>query len=51
MSEDGFEQAVFFALRCAEPCFQPVAECHGFIHLGDDSVLFGEGWERDRETA
>ena len=24
---------------------QAVAECHEFIDLGDDTVLFGEGWE------
>ena len=27
---------------------QPVAEGHQFIDFGDDAVLFGEGWERDR---
>ena len=27
---------------------QPVAERHQFIDLGDDAVLFGEGWQRKR---
>ena len=28
---------------------QPVAQRHQFIDLGDDAVLFGEGWERQGE--
>ena len=28
---------------------QPITERHQFIHLGDDAVLFGEGWEGKRE--
>ena len=29
---------------------QPITQRHQFIHLGDDAVLFGEGWERNRST-
>ena len=30
---------------------QPVAQRHQLIDLGDDAVLFGEGWERKSEIA
>jgi hypothetical protein len=30
-----------------ELLLQLVAEGHQFVHLGDDAVLFGEGWEGD----
>ena len=41
--EDGFQQAVGFGLGDRELLFQPVAEGHQFVHLGDDAVLFGQG--------
>ena len=28
---------------------QPIAQRHQFIHLGNDAVLFGEGWEGNLE--
>ena len=39
--EDGFQQAAAFGLGGRELLFQPVAEGHQFVHLGDDAVLFG----------
>ena len=45
--EGGGYQAVsaFFALGLG--CFQVIAKGHQFVDLGYDSVLFGEGGERD----
>ena len=47
--EDGFEQAAACVVAGGEAFFQPVAERHQFIDLGDDAVLFGEGWEGNQE--
>ena len=47
--EDGFEEAAAFGLGGGELRFQPVAQGHQFIHLGDDAVLFGEGWKWNGE--
>ena len=30
---------------------QPITQRHQFIHLGDDAVLFGEGWEGNGKVA
>ena len=43
--EDDFKQAAACVVAGSEALFQPVAERHQFIDLGDDAVLFGEGWE------
>ena len=43
MVEEGFEQAAAFGLGGGELLFQPVAEGHQFVHLGDDAVLLGFG--------
>ena len=29
---------------------QPIAQRHQLVHLGDDAVLFGKGWERERQV-
>ena len=42
------EQLSTAALRRPEVLFQAVAQCHQYVDLGDDSVLFGEGREGDR---
>jgi hypothetical protein len=44
--EQGVEQAAAGAGRRGEVRLQPVTQRHQRIDLGDDAVLFGEGWER-----
>ena len=43
----GFQQAAAVGLGGGELGFQLVAQRHQFVHLGDDAVLFGEGWKGD----
>ncbi len=42
-----FGQPVAGLRACGTGFFQFVAEGHEFIDLGDDAMLFGEGWDRD----
>jgi hypothetical protein len=44
--KDRFEQAAAFGLSGSELRFQPVAQGHQLVHLGDDAVLLSEWWER-----
>src|SRR5690606_15487521 len=46
-SQEGVEQAAAGGGGGGEACLQPVAERHQRIDLGDDAVLFGEGWKGD----
>ena len=43
------KQAAAGFVAAGETCFQPVAQSHEFIDLGDDTALFGEGREGDRD--
>ena len=45
--EDGVDKAAACVVGGSEALFQPVAKGHQLIDLGDDSVLFCEGWQRD----
>ena len=45
LGEQRVEQAAAGGGGGGEACLQPVAERHQRIDLGDDAVLFGEGWE------
>ncbi len=51
MVQRSFEEAAAFGLGSSELRFQLVAEGHQLIHLGDDAMLFGEGWEEHQEVA
>lgn len=42
------QQPPALLIGLAELLLQLVAEGHQFIHLGDDAVLFGEGWNQNR---
>ena len=44
----GGHQALAALLPLLPGGLQLVAEGHQFVHLGDDAVLFGEGWEGNR---
>jgi len=39
------QQPPALLIGLAELLLQLVAEGHQFVHIGDDAVLFGEGWE------
>ena len=41
------EQPTARILTGGQARFQTVAKGHQFIDLGDDAVLFGEGWKGD----
>ncbi len=43
--QHGFEQTAAFILRGCELGVQLVTQRHQFIDLGDDAVLFSEGWD------
>ncbi len=43
--QEGVEEAVAGFVAVGKAGFQAVAQGHQFIDLGDDAVLFGEGWE------
>src|SRR5262245_37364332 len=47
LREKCVEQAAAGIGGGGEACFQPVAQHHQFIYLGDNAVLFGERRERD----
>ena len=47
--KDGFEESAAFGLGGGELRFKPVAQGHEFIDFGDDAILFGERWDRNRE--
>ena len=49
--EDGFEETAAFDLDIGQLGLQPVAERHQLFDLGDDAMLFGEGWDGDQRTA
>jgi hypothetical protein len=40
--KDGFEQTAAVGLARRELQFQPVADCRGFIHFGDDAVFYAK---------
>ena len=46
--EAGRHETVAALLAVLFRCFHLVAQRHQFIDLGDDAVLFGEGWKRER---
>jgi hypothetical protein len=48
VAQDGFEQAVAFSSGDSELRFQPVAQHHQLVHLGDNAVLLGEYLIPDR---
>ena len=48
--EAGRGQPVARCLPLSPGRFQLVAQGHQFIDLGDDAVLFGKGWEHDRDV-
>ena len=43
--QEGVEEAVAGLVANGEARFQAVAQGHQFFDLGDDTVLFGEGWK------
>ena len=47
--ERGFEEPAADGLAGSELRFQPVAQGHQLIDLGDDAVLLGEGRKGDPE--
>ncbi len=47
--EERFEQAAAGGVGGGEAGLQPVAQRHQGIDLRHDAVLFGEGWDGDRE--
>jgi hypothetical protein len=49
--EDGFEDAAGFGLGGGELGFEPVAEGQQLVDLGEDAVLFGEGWRGMRSVS
>src|SRR5688572_19480211 len=49
--EDGFEQAAAFGPGGGELPFQPVAQGHQLVHLGDDAALLGQGRDGDDNAA
>jgi hypothetical protein len=48
--EEGVEQAAADGGGGSEARLQPVAQGHQRIDLGDDAVLFGEGWKGDAKV-
>jgi hypothetical protein len=47
LRQQRLQQPPALLIGLVELLLQLVAEGHQFIHLGDDAVLFGEGWEGD----
>jgi three-Cys-motif partner protein len=45
------EQAPADILACAQTPLQPLAQGHQLIHLSDNALLFGEGWDWCREVS
>ena len=45
--EYGFEEAAAFSLGRSDLCFQPIAQRHQFVHLGDDATLLRERRHKD----
>ena len=45
LRQHSLQQPPPLLIGLAELLLQLVAEGHQFIHLGDDAVLLGEGWE------
>ena len=43
--EHGFKKSTAFGVGGGELRVELVAEGHQLIDLGDDALLFGEGWE------
>ena len=43
------DQPIAPALALRLRRLQPIAQRHQLVHLGDDAVLLGEGWEREHE--
>lgn len=48
--QTGRRQPIPPALRRYLRRLQPIAQSHQFIHLGNDAVLLGEGWEGENES-
>jgi hypothetical protein len=48
--EEGFEEVVAGGVGGGEAGLQAVEEGHQGVDLGDDAVLFGEGWEDHRDA-
>ena len=47
--KQGVEQTAAGVVACSKAFLQPIAERHQRIDLGDDPVLFGEGWKGDQQ--
>lgn len=47
--DEGIEQVAAVVLGTGEARLHLVAQRYQFIDLGDDAVLLGKGWNRDRE--
>src|SRR5262249_53639039 len=45
LGEQRFEQAAAGVVGGGEACFEPVAQGHQLMDLGDNAALFGEGWK------
>ena len=51
LGQQRIEQTAPGFLAGGEALFQPIAQRHQFIALGDDAALFGEGWDGCGEVA
>jgi hypothetical protein len=49
MMQHRLKQAARLGLGRGKAGFQLVAQGHQFIDLGDDAVLLGKRWERNKE--
>jgi hypothetical protein len=45
LSEEGLKQPTACVVTGGKARLQPGAQCHQFIDLSDNAVLFGDGWD------